>query len=109
MKLCTYCGDLANTRDHIIPVSYTHGFRVFLGTKWVWCCRECNTLLGNKMFDGIAGKAEYLYYALIEKHQRKALTPSLIDRVGPRPTKRKWVRTNLTEPTEPPTRAVADR
>ena len=82
MHLCTYCGDLANTRDHIIPVSYTHGYRVFLGTTWVWCCRECNTLLSNKMLGGIDGKAAYLYETLLRRHKDKTLTPRLIDRLS---------------------------
>lgn len=43
---CTYCGDIAATRDHVPPVSVA--LRLGLPMKIVPACHECNVLLGNR-------------------------------------------------------------
>lgn len=40
MRACTYCGDPADHRDHVIPCCTT-GIR-FFDKNWVWACRHCN-------------------------------------------------------------------
>ena len=46
---CFYCGELGETRDHVIPHSLTEnaGSKRQWSVDWVYCCSECNTLLGN--------------------------------------------------------------
>ena len=75
MSDCTYCGDLATQRDHIIPVSYSHGFRVFSGTAYVPACAECNGLLGNQVFSGVVGKAAFLAPAIRMRHAKVLSLP----------------------------------
>lgn len=51
---CSYCGDPATGRDHVIAVSFQHCHRRSVWTvngPWTWCCALCNSFLGNRYFD----------------------------------------------------------
>lgn len=54
MNVCTYCGELADTRDHVVPRSYLN-----TGTT-VPACRQCNGLLSSKLHITIESRAHYL-------------------------------------------------
>lgn len=62
MPECTYCGSpFGDQRDHVIPSSYQTVKRTFTVGETVPCCKECNVLLGDKMFITIPERAAYLY------------------------------------------------
>jgi hypothetical protein len=75
--ICTYCGDIADTLDHVIPHSYTRKSakekRKYAREHCVPCCRECNSLLGNKLFCTVWARAEYLKKKY-EKRYKKILS-----------------------------------
>lgn len=60
--LCTYCGEYADTYDHVVPVSYLRVHRKLeVGNKEaIPCCRECNSTLSNKLHITISERARYL-------------------------------------------------
>jgi len=61
MKLCTYCGQIGNTLDHLVPVSYTSIKRHKRIRNTVPACGECNTVLGKQLFPNVASRAFYLF------------------------------------------------
>lgn len=68
IKCCTYCSSIEKLgRDHVIPSSYSQDHKHFENDCWVWCCYECNALLGAKLLPMIQLRAEYL----LERYQRK--------------------------------------
>lgn len=75
MALCIYCGDTATDRDHVLPVSFTHGYRVFIGTKHVPACRSCNNIAGPAVFKTAKDKAAHIAGRLREKSARLLQTP----------------------------------
>ena len=70
---CIYCGDWFQCRDHIIPISYCQTYRDYKRGATVYCCKECNTLLGDRAHFSISSRAEYLIEAYWVK-RRKFLT-----------------------------------
>ena len=60
---CTYCGDVAEDLDHVVPHSYASSTdkRSYKKTKVVPCCKRCNSLLGNKHYFVIGERADYLF------------------------------------------------
>lgn len=52
--ICVYCGDPADTMDHVIPLSFTisrkRTNRMEIGPMCP-ACRDCNTHLSNRYFD----------------------------------------------------------
>ena len=76
---CSYCGSIhANTLDHVIPHSYdhVHNKRTYSKDKVVPCCSECNTMLGNKLFDTISEKAAYLILKYNKKYKKLLSLPN---------------------------------
>ena len=67
--ICSYCGEYAETYDHVIPISYKHvSRRLEVGNREaIPCCRECNSLLGNVFLHTVSYRAEYL----IKKYKRR--------------------------------------
>ena len=65
---CTYCGDTANSIDHVIAVSYQTDNRSKSDkTKYgpiTPCCMNCNKKLFNKYFDTFDDRCNYIsiYY-----------------------------------------------
>ena len=61
---CVYCGMPCDTRDHVSPVSRDYVSRKNSPTNQkntVPSCRECNNLLGDKLFLTIGDRASYLF------------------------------------------------
>ncbi|MCD4760255.1 HNH endonuclease [archaeon] len=83
IKKCFYCGEDANTKDHIIPVSYYYSgkrqnrhFTSDYGKEnIVDCCRECNCIAGNKVFDNVYKKKEYIQERLTRKYKKVINSP----------------------------------
>lgn len=57
---CTYCGDYAQARDHVVPVSVNYVFRNYREGETAPCCRECNSVAGNHWPDSLCDKALFL-------------------------------------------------
>ena len=74
---CAYCGDIADSLDHVLPHSYTRIFpkqnRTYNKKEVVPCCTECNSLLGNKPYFAVAERAAYLA-GKYEKRYKKLLS-----------------------------------
>lgn len=71
---CTYCGELANTRDHIIPRTYS-GDETFSHDVCVPACKECNCLLGPRAYFTIAERAHYIYNTLQKRYKKVLSSP----------------------------------
>ena len=66
---CFYCGDnTAITRDHVIPVSFSSESRSYNQKDVVPCCRECNSLLGNRLLLTVEDRAMYLAEKLASRY-----------------------------------------
>ncbi len=53
-KPCTYCGELGNHRDHVVPKS------IHQNSVTVPACAECNILLSNQLYVTIPDRKAYL-------------------------------------------------
>lgn len=77
--VCTYCGALATTRDHLTPVSRNHaarnGRRVenFGAVPWVMACVECNSILGDFSCPDVPARAGHIAI-WISRRYAKALS-----------------------------------
>ncbi|MDE2232528.1 MAG: hypothetical protein KGJ90_00150 [Patescibacteria group bacterium] len=71
---CVYCGDLATTVDHFIPISIFAsliGIGADINGKiLVPACRECNLLAGDKLFKTIGAKRRYLQNRIKERYRK---------------------------------------
>lgn len=76
--ICTYCGEPADTIDHTIPYSWFRN----TGTRnrkqesigyMTYACKECNSILSNKLFYTFQERFLYLNKRLRQRH-RKDLT-----------------------------------
>jgi hypothetical protein len=95
MSNCFYCGQLGDGTDHAVPIAYTtrngRGTRrqgdLDNGHLRVPCCRECNSLLGSKLFDSIQARAAYLARKLKNRYRLLLSAPQWTDQeiaeVGP--------------------------
>ena len=71
-RKCTYCGEDATTKDHIIPVSfYTANKRsgrnftpLYNRDNLVDSCQQCNSIAGNKIFDNVDEKRDFIQQRL---------------------------------------------
>lgn len=87
---CHYCGALATTKDHIIPVSYMRNGqpknRRSMG-ETVECCSECNSLLGAKALFTVEERAEEIARMLSRRYKKELNAPvwskEEIDELGP--------------------------
>lgn len=77
---CTYCNDLADTMDHVIPISRqrtckrTHTKEKLRKTS-VPACRECNCLLGNKEYLTISSRSKYLHDRYLKRYSKLLAMP----------------------------------
>jgi len=78
VKKCVYCGEDANTTDHVIPISYyysgerknKHLTSEYGKENLVDCCRQCNSIAGNKVFNNVEEKRKYIQERLTEKYKK---------------------------------------
>lgn len=75
--ICTYCGDIAQTVDHVIPVSFFDGKIVrsaSVKNKGVrtYACSDCNCMLSNKYFESFRERCKYVNQG-IERRFKKVL------------------------------------
>lgn len=83
-NFCTYCGDDANQRDHIIAVSYQTLAKKhrFSGTgPWCWSCGTCNRWLSNRYFDGFKERCEFIHWRLETKAKPLEWTQAQLERI----------------------------
>ena len=86
-KKCYYCWDDATTIDHIVPVSYYYSWKRkslhLTSTYWknnlIDCCRECNSIAGNKVFDDIEEKKLYIQDRIRNKYKKLINMPNWTD------------------------------
>lgn len=56
--ICGYCFERRATQvDHIVPVTY---LQMNEESNLIACCEDCNRIAGNKVFDSIQEKREYI-------------------------------------------------
>jgi len=72
--LCVYCGDPADTIDHVPPISRVDDYRaLFRGRETfllVKCCKPCNTMLANELQADIFERIDAVKYRLKRKIRR---------------------------------------
>ena len=75
---CHYCGAPANTKDHIVPISYLRNSRPkscsSIGDT-VDCCSECNSLLGAKALFSIQERANEIAECLTRRYSKELKAP----------------------------------
>lgn len=59
IRRCTYCGEPADSLDHVIPQSMSDNRR-YDKKVCVPCCRDCNSTLGAVPFTTVGTRAAYL-------------------------------------------------
>ena len=76
--ICAYCGEFADTFDHVIPVSHKYVNRKLeVGNKEaVPCCRECNETLSNVFLHTISSRSDYLIKRYKKKYKKVLNTPN---------------------------------
>lgn len=87
IKKCYYCGDDAETKDHIIPISYYYSGKRegrHLTAKYgkenlIDCCKECNSLASNKVFNNVEAKKEYIQDKIWNKYKKIINMPEWTD------------------------------
>lgn len=79
---CVYCGDWANTLDHIIPISYLNSNKrnkvsnLYCDSEnIVESCTECNCIANDRVFDSIEEKRAYIQNRLSIKYSRLLKLP----------------------------------
>lgn len=81
---CAYCGQLADTRDHVLPVSYRanrnrkHNGKHY-GSGTVPACRRCNSWLNDICPDDLSARAEELAEMLMRKNGKLLNQPAWSD------------------------------
>lgn len=80
MQVCNYCGEPADTLDHVIPYSRLTsakrtGTRADIG-ETVACCRECNSLLGAQQFPSIQDRSRFIGRRLKQRYAKLLNSPS---------------------------------
>lgn len=60
---CFYCGINVRklTKNHILPCFYQE-------PKLVKVCKECHSIVGDKSFDNISNRFEYIYQSYVAKY-----------------------------------------
>ena len=73
---CYYCGDLAETIDHVpaIKVAYSMGLEILekrnIKLLKVRSCRQCNSILGDNSLLTLDDRARFVYEALQRRYKR---------------------------------------
>ncbi len=76
--ICTYCGELATARDHVVPRAWSHGHRrgvSFSRIHVVPACDRCNSSLGAKPILTISKRAVFLLARAYRRDRKAAFMP----------------------------------
>lgn len=68
-SVCTYCGDPATERDHVIPVIFQHNHDQQRGTingPITYACHRCNCSLGSHWFDTFSERCRWLSDRIVD-------------------------------------------
>jgi len=85
---CIYCGQRANSRDHVIPKRMREVLELRYGPNWgrffdvpntVPACLECNQIAGAKLFPTISAKRRYIQKRLEVKYKKLLEAPDWED------------------------------
>jgi hypothetical protein len=84
-KPCRYCGLACDTIDHIPPQSVRPRLvELGIANRYpfieVWCCRECNTLLGARALWTVETRKKFIKQALRKRYHRYLNAPEWTDR-----------------------------
>jgi 5-methylcytosine-specific restriction endonuclease McrA len=73
--LCVYCGQPADTRDHVPPISRCGDYEALKLTKpkylKVPACKNCNSIASNSLQETIFSRIEFVKDSLIKKYAKK--------------------------------------
>jgi hypothetical protein len=76
--LCLYCGEPAECRDHVPPLSRIEAYRRFNLEREVyvkvWCCTECNRLLSDSLQIDLIERIDNLKQLLRLKYKTEGIT-----------------------------------
>jgi len=68
VQICSYCGDIADTKDHVFPLRWADnqekGQMII-----VPACLSCNTMAGSRKFSDIYEKLVWLHERIKRKHK----------------------------------------
>lgn len=94
--LCTYCGIVCDTIDHVVPQHLLKSAEsseldlsgVMRMQRWeVPSCRECNSAIGGKIFKTLAERRKYAKDHIRKKYASYLRTPNWteeeLDELGP--------------------------
>lgn len=73
---CYYCGDIAETLDHVPPISCADLRENHI---LIPCCRDCNVRLGNVFLIEIEDRCKYICKSLKRKHKKVLNMPDWTD------------------------------
>jgi len=78
---CAYCGVVADSIDHVVPQWFikamqNSGVAEALERSTVHCCRECNSLIGGKIFDTFRARKSYALDRLLVRYKKVLATPA---------------------------------
>lgn len=73
-RVCVYCGDYADTKDHLYPYAWTgKEGRNFVQT--VWACRQCNSALSDALIPNVIARREVVRAFLRKRYAVLLSTP----------------------------------
>lgn len=69
---CHYCGQRADSKDHLEARTWTgHQTQGFRG-PWVWSCMECNRILGDRRIPDVDERRCFVASKLIDRYEYDA-------------------------------------
>ena len=78
-RQCIYCGEPADTLDHVPPKTRVYDYRSLNLIKEyyfkVYCCKECNNLLSDTLQDCLFDRIEVLKAKLYRRYRRYLKIP----------------------------------
>lgn len=110
--ICIYCGELADTLDHLLPATWT-GTAARRRIPVVPACRECNSTLNDKHITDVAERRSYVQAAYRAKYRKylrvilwsdddlMAMGPSLRLAIVEQMAKHERAMRRMSWPTEP--------
>jgi hypothetical protein len=66
---CFYCGDMADTREHLLPHSISGRNRRIWALDWVSACRECNSYMGSNSPFSLTDRVRRIIQKVTKKYR----------------------------------------